>query len=109
MFNFSSIKSPIIFKGDENCAYRDPAVFYEKGKFYLFCTYVDNRNTGPFLTTVISTSENLVNWTTPRELTPRDKSMNFSCPENEETMFDFNTSIGIAWSDNLEDWKYPGM
>lgn len=28
-----------------------------------------------------------------------------SGPEDEETMFDFNTSIGIAWSDDLKNWS----
>ena len=30
-----------------------------------------------------------------------------SGPEDEETMFDFNASIGVAWSDDLKNWNYP--
>ncbi len=41
MFDFNRIKSPIIFKGSDKTAYRDPAVYFENGRFYLFCTYVE--------------------------------------------------------------------
>jgi len=82
MFDFSKIKSPIILGGSDKSAYRDPTVYYENGKFYLFCTYVECFDDGPFLTTVESVSDDLINWTTPREITPRDRSLNFSSPGN---------------------------
>ena len=31
-----------------------------------------------------------------------------SGPENEETMFDHNASLGVAWSNDLAAWKWPG-
>lgn len=82
MFDFSKIKSPIIFEGSDRTAYRDPALYYENGRFYLFCTYVECFDEGPFLTTVESFSDDLVSWSTPREITPRDRSLNFSSPGN---------------------------
>lgn len=128
MFHFSSIKSPVILKGDLLSAYRDPAVYYENGKFYLFCTYVDNRDNGPFLTTVLSTSENLVDWTHPRELTPRDKSLNFSspgnvikhgddyylclqtyCRENGEKYGNDRCRVWTMKSRDLETWEKPQL
>ena len=40
----SGLKSPIIFKGDERTAYRDPAVLYHNHKIYLFFTLVKSEN-----------------------------------------------------------------
>ncbi len=82
MFDFTKIKSPIIFRGDEKCAYRDPAVYYENGCFHLFYTYVDNCEDGPYLTVRKSTSRDLINWSEGRDLTVRDKAFNFSSPGN---------------------------
>ncbi len=82
MLDFSAIRSPILFRGDASCAYRDPAVYYEKGVFYLFFTYVDNREGGPYLTVAETTSRDLVHFTPLRELTPRDKRLNYSSPGN---------------------------
>jgi hypothetical protein len=82
MFDFTASKSPIIFKGDEKCAYRDPAVYYKDGVFYLFFTFVDNCDGGPFLTVRESISHDLINWSEPQELTIRDKGLNFSSPGN---------------------------
>jgi hypothetical protein len=31
-----------------------------------------------------------------------------SGPEDERTMFDHNASIGLAWSDDLLTWRWPG-
>ena len=82
MFDFNKIKSPIIFGGSDKTAYRDPAVYYKDGRFYLFCTYVECCEDGPYLVTVESLSDDLVNWSTPREITPRDRSLNLSSPGN---------------------------
>jgi hypothetical protein len=57
-------------------------VYYEKGTFYLFCTYVECLPDGPVMTTVLSTSTDLQHWSTPVELTPRDRRLNFSSPGN---------------------------
>ena len=128
MFDFNRIKSPIILAGDESKAYRDPAVWYENGVFYLFCTYVDCRGDGPYLTTVISKSENLVDWTTPKELTARDKRLNFSspgnivktekgyflclqtyCRENGEKYGNDRCRVWTMRSDDLENWEEPKL
>ena len=36
--DFSKLNSPIIFQGDHKYAYRDPAVVFHDGKFYLYFT-----------------------------------------------------------------------
>lgn len=128
MFDFNCIKSPIVFAGDRTCAYRDPAVWYENGKFYLFCTYVDNSGDAPYLTTVLSTSTDLINWSTPRELTVRDRSLNFSspgnviktekgyylclqtyCRENGEKYGNENSRLWTMHSIDLENWDAPRL
>ena len=77
------IKSSLLIKGDENHAFRDPAVIYEKGVFYLYCTYVETEETGDiYMYTVLMKSKDLISWTEPKKLTPRDKSLNFSSPGN---------------------------
>ena len=128
MFDFGKIKSPIILAGDECSAYRDPAVYYENGKFYLFCTYVDCSEGAPYLTTVLSISENLTDWSKPRELTARDRSLNFSspgnviktekgyflclqtyCRENGEKYGNDHCRVWTMRSDDLENWEEPRL
>ncbi len=81
-FDFSKLTTPVILPGGETTAYRDPAVYYENGTFYLFCTYVECLPDGPVMTTVLSISTDLQHWSTPVELTPRDRRLNFSSPGN---------------------------
>ena len=128
MFDFGKIKSPIILAGDERSAYRDPAVYYENGKFYLFCTYVDCSDGAPYLTTVLSISENLTDWSKPRELTARDRSLNFSspgnviktengyflclqtyCRENGEKYGNDRCRVWTMRSDDMENWEEPRL
>lgn len=82
MFDFSSIPSPIVLPGNDRIAYRDPAVYYLDGTFYLFCTYVECQEDGPYMTVVQCISDDLIHWSTPQELTVRDRRMNFSSPGN---------------------------
>lgn len=82
MFDFTQIPSTILFEGTDTCAYRDPAVYYENGRFYLFSTFTEVTPHGIEMTTIESTSEDLIHWTTPRELTPRDPRCNYSSPGN---------------------------
>ncbi|MBQ7915296.1 MAG: hypothetical protein IJ315_00735 [Firmicutes bacterium] len=72
----------IILKGNDTTAYRDPAVYYDGETFYLFCTYSDTSSGVPYLTTIECTSKDLVHWTEPVELTPRDIRLNYSSPGN---------------------------
>lgn len=128
MFDFGRIASPIILAGGEASAYRDPAVYYENGRFYLFCTYVDSRAGGPWMTTVLSVSDDLVHWSAPRELTARDKSRNYSspgnvvrfedeyvlclqtyCRENGEKYGNSRSRLYLMRSRNLVDWGEPEL
>lgn len=76
----NALKSPILFHGDDHTAYRDPAVWFDGKIFYLFCTLVEVTEEGPFLYTIESTSPDLLHWTEPVKLTPKDSRLNFSSP-----------------------------
>ncbi len=81
--DFTRIASPVIFRGDSRLAYRDPAVCYHDGVFRLFFSLVEREADGRvFLCLGASQSRDLVAWTPPRRLTPRDQALNFSSPGN---------------------------
>ena len=82
MVDFGKIKSSVILTGSNSTAYRDPAVYFDGERFYLFGTYVECQEGGPYLTVVESISTDLINWSKPREITVRDRSCNFSSPGN---------------------------
>jgi hypothetical protein len=77
----SSLISPIIFKGDDKTAYRDPAVLYYQHTFYLFFTLCKTEEDEKIYSyTAMSTSRDLKNWTSIKILTPKDQSLDFSSP-----------------------------
>jgi len=56
-------ESPIIFKGDDTTAYRDPAVLYHNNVFYLFFTLVKTEDGKIYSYTAESHSfEELESW-----------------------------------------------
>jgi len=78
----SKLSSPVIFKGDENTAYRDPAVLYHQKKFYLFFTLVRNEEGKIYSYTAMSHSADLKKWSPVKIITPRDQALDFSSPGN---------------------------
>lgn len=80
--DLARIPSPIIFKGDATTGYRDPAVLYHDGVFRMFFSYIRIEDGKPYWFTAVSRSNNLIDWTPPRVLTPRDLNLNFSSPGN---------------------------
>lgn len=78
-----NLQSPILFKGDSVTAYRDPAVLFEDGKFYLFFTLVEiEPDSMIYSYTVMSTSRDLKEWSPIQKLTPRNQSLNYCSPGN---------------------------
>lgn len=128
-FDFNQIKSPIIFKGDYKFAYRDPAVIYNEGYFHLYFTLVERAaDSGIYLFTAYSKSEDLIHWSYPQKLTPRDRNLNYSSPgnvirfnnqwvmclqtyptPNNETWGNKTSRIWIMRSDDLQNWSDPEM
>ncbi len=76
------LTSPILFKGNEQVAYRDPAVLYDKGTFYLFFTYVRRESGKIYSYTALSHSRDLKNWSPVKIITPKGQEWDFSSPGN---------------------------
>lgn len=76
------LESPIIFKGDDTTAYRDPAVLYHNQVFYLFFTLVKTENGKIYSYTAESHSVDLKHWSAKKILTPKDQSLDYSSPGN---------------------------
>jgi hypothetical protein len=77
-----NLKSPIIFKGDEKTAYRDPAILFHDKTMYLFFTLVRTEEGNVYSYTAMSKSKDLKNWSPIKIITPRDMSLDFSSPGN---------------------------
>ncbi|MCH4887013.1 hypothetical protein EZV73_05505 [Acidaminobacter sp. JC074] len=116
----------ILLKGDEKKAYRDPAVYFENDTFYMYFTYVDNCENGPYLRLAMTTSRDLVEWTEVTFLTEKDKSKNYSSPgniikhqglyylciqtyprENGEKYGNINSRVYFITSKDLLKWSEP--
>lgn len=123
------LETPIIFRGDERTAYRDPAILYENGYFHLFFTLVETEGAGEvYMYTAKSRSSDLKNWDKPVKLTPKNRSLNFSspgnviafggkwilclqtyCRENGEKYGNGNCRIFVMESDDPEHFDNPRM
>ena len=77
----NALKSPVIFKGNDTTAYRDPAILFYKNVFYLFFTFVKAEKGKIYSFIATSHSSNLKNWSQVKMITPKDQLMNFSSPE----------------------------
>jgi len=78
----TALKSPIVFKGDDKTAYRDPAVLYHDNKLYLFFTLIRTEAGKVYSYTAMSHSSDLKNWSPVKIITPRDQSLDFCSPGN---------------------------
>jgi hypothetical protein len=82
-YRLERLESPILFKGDENTAYRDPAVLYHEDTFYLYFTLVEiEPDDRIYSYTAWSKSADLQHWTDPVKFTPRDQRLNYCSPGN---------------------------
>jgi hypothetical protein len=96
------LKSPVLFKGNDHTAYRDPAVLYHEGTFFLFFTLVEiEPDSLVYMYTATSKSSDLVHWTKPRKLTQRDQNLNFSSPGNV-------IRVNNEWLLCLQSYPRPG-
>jgi len=121
-----SIESPVILKGDATTAYRDPTAVYHNGTFYLYYTYMLHEKGRTYWSIGLSKSRDLVHWSRPKRLTPKDPSLNFCAPGNvirykDQWIMCFQTyptpqgqkygnkdaRVWIAKSDDLQSWSEP--
>jgi len=81
--DWTKIPEPVFLKGNSHIAYRDPAGYYHQGVFRVFHTQVHHEPNGLYYTyTAVTETENLIDWTQPKILTPKDQRLNFSSPGN---------------------------
>lgn len=83
MLDLNRLACPVLFRGDLERAFRDPAAVYHDGALHLFFTLSENDEDGGYHNRLAhSVSGDLVHWSEPRVLTPRDRALNFSSPGN---------------------------
>ncbi|MHC4475532.1 MAG: glycoside hydrolase family protein [Planctomycetota bacterium] len=100
--DLTALESPIILKGDEKSAFRDPAAIYHDGVFYMYYTCWFHEDDGvAYSYTAMSKSRDLANWTEPKIITPRDINLNFSSPGNV-------IRFGDEWILCLQTYPTPG-
>ena len=73
---------PIIFKGNERYAYRDPACYFFGGEYHLFFTVSEKDNGYMYNRVAHSVSRDLKSFTKPEFITERDNKTNFCSPGN---------------------------
>ena len=77
------LHSPVILSGNDTMAYRDPAVLYHNGTFYLFFTLTQIEPDGRIYSyTATSKSNDLTHWSVPLKITVKDQKLGFSSPGN---------------------------
>ena len=77
------LTSPVLFQGDGQTAYRDPAVLFYRDQLYLFFTLVETEGDGKVYSyTAMSTTKDLTHWSATKILTPKDQKLDFSSPGN---------------------------
>jgi beta-xylosidase len=77
------LDSPLLLRGDDTTAYRDPAVLYHDGTFYLYPTIIETeQDQRIYLYTGVSTSRDLESWSEPKIISPKGQHLNHSSPGN---------------------------
>ena len=80
--NLRNVKTPLILKQTENLGFRDPAAYYHEGTMYLYFTMVHQEEKEQYFTIGMCKSRDLIHWSKPVSLTPKDKSKEYSSPGN---------------------------
>jgi hypothetical protein len=80
--DLAALSSPVLLRGTDTTAFRDPAAVFVDGQFHLFYTYVLSAGEGRNVRMAVgeSTSPDLRLWTAPRLLTALDPRLNYSSP-----------------------------
>ena len=129
MIEFTKRKTAILLQGDSRTAYRDPAVHFHEGKFYLYFTLVETESDGEiYMYLAMTVTEDLVHFSPIRKLSPRNQALNFSspgniiewngrfylccqtyCRENGKKYGSENSRIWLLESDDLLNWRNPSV
>lgn len=126
---WDDIPTPVFLQGNAQIAYRDPAGFYHAGVFSVFHTQVHRETDGLYyLYTAVTQSEDLIHWSEPEILTPRDQLLNYSSPgnvirfgdewvlclqtyptPNNEPYGDKTARVFVMRSRDLQTWSEPEL
>ncbi len=98
----NTLEAPVIFKGNDTTAYRDPAILYFNKTFYLFFTLVRAEEGFIYSYTACSKSKDLRHWNPPVIITARDQALNYSSPGN---VIRYNDE----WILCLQSYPRPGL
>lgn len=98
----NAIDSPIIFKGNDSIAFRDPAILFREDVFHLFFTLVKSEGGRIYSYTASSNSTDLKDWSPVRIITPKDQNLNFCSPGNVIRFED-------EWILSLQTYPRPGL
>ena len=82
MIDLSRLQSPIIIEGNARYAYRDPAVIYHDGVFYLFFTVAIFEDDQFYARLGLITSRDLIHWSEIEYLSLLDPEINLCGPGN---------------------------
>jgi hypothetical protein len=127
--NWSAIPAPVFLRGDSYTAHRDPAGHYHNGLFRVFHTRVHHESDGFYYAfTAVTESRNLIDWSEPKILTPKDLRLNYSSPgniiryggkwrlclqtypmRNRDRFGDETARIFLMQSDDLVEWRTPEL
>ena len=128
--DLSALHSPILLAGNAETGYRDTTASFCDGVFYMYFSVNTIDPDGLiYWQTAWSKSANLIDWTTPRCFTPRDRMKNFSSPGNvirdgnqfalclqtyptprrEDRFGDRTSRVWIMRSEDLESWGEAEM
>lgn len=98
----SDLRSPIIFKGNDSIAYRDPAILLHEDIFHLFYTLVKAENGLIYSYTASSKSKDLKHWSPAKIITAKNQNLNFCSPGNIIRFKD-------EWILSLQTYPRPGL
>ncbi|MGB0372233.1 MAG: hypothetical protein ACPGN3_12950 [Opitutales bacterium] len=81
--DLDALESPILMMGNDTTGFRDPAVIYHEGVFYMYYSLVlTEEDEKIYWYIAYSKSEDLVTWTDPVIITEKDQQKNFGSPGN---------------------------
>lgn len=125
--HWDRVTGPVFLPGSEDIANRDPAGHFHDGLFRVFHTRVQREGSREFYAyTAVTVSRDLIDWSEPRILTPRNPRLNYSSPGNVvrfgsrwllclqtypstdgRPRGDDTARIHLMPSDDLENWGEP--